>query len=87
VATGRIRDAQAAVGYPEAVGFTLLANTRGREPMAAHPDDDASRVAVDQLATSSHCRVQCSLVAFFEHRIGQPTELSMTKTSSPKPAS
>jgi hypothetical protein len=41
------RDAQAPVGYTEALGFTSRANTRGLEPMAAHLNDDASR---DQFA-------------------------------------
>ena len=69
MAIGRIRDTQPAVNHPEAVWFTFRANTRAREPTSAHLDDDASRVAVDQLAASPHCRLQSGLVAFFEHRI------------------
>jgi hypothetical protein len=69
VVTGRTRDAQATIEYPEAVRFTFGANTSARKQTAAHLDDDARRVAVDHLAASSHSRLQCSLVTFFEHRI------------------
>ena len=70
--TGRIRGAQATIEHPEAVRFTFWTNTSARGQTAAHLDNDASRVAVDQLAAFPRCRLQSVLVAFFERRIEPP---------------